>query len=183
MARITSASRPGASVSDSGHPAPARGRCVPASAPSTDPSTPWHRGGRRGREAGDEASPAGLVAGARARPRCRRGSTRRRGRGRASAGRPGTSRCRRRPGRCPLSSRRKIRQSRREISSRHLEQRQQLARARGALDPEVVPVEGSTGAAAPRRIRAFTGIQTGPRQFELPPNSPCRTRPAGSDTL
>ena len=65
---------------------------------------------------GHQPGPAGLMAGARARRRCRRGSTRRRGCGRASGDRSGTSPCRRRQVAARAHPRRKILVSRSAIS-------------------------------------------------------------------
>ena len=128
-------------------PDQARGQLlrVPAPAP---PRPPGGRRGPAGARRG-RSSPSGGWP--RARRRCRRGSTRRRGSGRASAGRPGTSPCRRRPaaGRSRRAGRCAAR--RREISLRHLEQGHLVAGAGRALDLEVVAVEARTGSAAPGR--------------------------------
>ena len=62
--------------------------------------------------------------------------------------------------------------SRREISCATSNSVIMLAGAGGALDREVVAVEGVEVQQSPRTIRALTGIQIGPRQFELPPNIP-----------
>ena len=134
------------------------------------------RGGvRRGRSSRSGGSP-------RCRPRCRRGSTRRRGRGRASAGRPGTSRRRRRP--AGGRSRRAGRCSRAagEISFATSKSVIRSPGAGRALDLEVVAVEARTGSGGARTISPLTGIQIGPRQFELPPNIPVSDSPGRYST-
>ena len=108
--------------------------------PCPSPGTPGVQEAEELDDLGDQAGPAGLVAGARARRRCRRGSTRRTGGGRASAGRSGTSRCRRRPaaGRARRAGR--CASSRSAISLATSKRFIIVARAGRALDLEVVAV-------------------------------------------
>ena len=70
------------------------------------------------------------------------------------------------------SSLRKMLASRRAISSATPNRCHPLAGAGGALDGEVVAVETGRGSRSPRTMSTLTGIQIGPRQFELPPNIP-----------
>ena len=131
-----------------GHGMPGLSRRATCSRTSGPGASPWWssarprpsraRRGRGGVRRGPSSPSGGWPRGRR---RCRRGSTRRRGSGRASAGRPGTSPCRRRPGGGPLASRRKMAERRRADLLGHLEEGHPVPGAGRALDLEVVAVE------------------------------------------
>ena len=128
---------------------PRGGRRPPGGGPRGGLSRP-RRGGGGGPPAGpagggpgtdDERRPAGLVARADAAARCRRGSIRGRGRGRASAGRRRSARRRRGTGARPWRRAGRGRRGAARDLARDLREVHEDARAGGALDAQVVAVE------------------------------------------
>ena len=116
----------------------------------------------------------------RCRRRCRRGSTRGTAAGRASADRPGTSRCRRTPGgarRSSLGERR--RQAPADLRG-DLEQVHLAPRAGRALDLEPVAVVAVQLAAARAGSRGSSGTRPGRASSSCRRTCRCPTRPAGS---